>query len=100
LLLLLGVLIMAQLSAIVGLLLAALALLNLYLVYKLDMFSREEVYFAHELKVAKTREELLAAEKRIGEPEGGKAVGKAADLAGRRRERPASASVRSTALLS
>ena len=40
----------------------ALALLNLYLVWKLDVFSREEVWLALEIKKAKMREELLALE--------------------------------------
>jgi hypothetical protein len=71
LLLFLSLVILAQGGAIVGPLLGALALLNLYLVYKLDMFSHEETFLAHELQVAKIREELLAAQKRIGELEAG-----------------------------
>jgi hypothetical protein len=71
LLLILSLIILAQDSVIVGLLLGALALLNLYLVYKLDMFSHEETFLAHELQVAKMHEELLAAQQRIGELEAG-----------------------------
>jgi hypothetical protein len=57
-------------NLVVGLLLGALAALNIYLVHKLDRFSREEVWLAHELEMTKMREELLEAQKRIGELEG------------------------------
>ena len=70
-LLLLGLMILFGQSLGIGVALAGLALLNLYLVYKLDRFSREEVWLAHELEMAKMREELLIAQKRIGELEGG-----------------------------
>jgi hypothetical protein len=43
----------------------ALAVLNLYLVWKLDVFSREEVWLAVEIKKAKMREELLELQKQI-----------------------------------
>jgi hypothetical protein len=71
LLLLLGLIMAFSDSAFVGLLLGALAALNLYLVYKLDRFSREEVWLAHELEMTKMREELLEAKKRIDELEAG-----------------------------
>ncbi len=48
---------------------AALAALNLYLVRKLDVFSREEVWLALEIRKAKMREELLALQSRIAEHE-------------------------------
>jgi len=73
LLLLLGFVIIASGGAdslIIGSILGALAALNLFLVYKFDQFSREEVWLAHELEVTKMREELLTARKRLGELEG------------------------------
>jgi hypothetical protein len=72
-LLLLAVIILFGQSAGIGFALGGLALLNLYLVYKLDRFSREEVWLAHELEMAKMKEQLLLAQKRIGELEGGDA---------------------------
>ncbi|MGO8801451.1 MAG: hypothetical protein ACLQE9_13625 [Roseiarcus sp.] len=66
-LLLLGLVTLASENAIVGALLAALAALNLYLVYKLDQFSRQEVWLAHQVEVAKMREELLVAQRRVAE---------------------------------
>jgi hypothetical protein len=71
LLLLLSLIVLFSSNAIVGLLLGALSALNLYLVYKLDQFSREEVWLAHELEMAKMKEELLAAQKRIEELQAG-----------------------------
>jgi hypothetical protein len=58
-------------NLLTGAILAVLAALNLFLVYKLDQFSREEVWLAHELEVTKMREELLAAQKRVRELEAG-----------------------------
>ncbi len=69
LLLLLGVIILTTDNAVVGVLLGALAALNLFLIYKLDQFSRQEVWLAHELEMTKMREELLVAQKRIAELE-------------------------------
>ena len=69
LLLLLGLIIVASDNLVVGVLLTALAALNLFLIYKLDQFSRPEAWLAHELEIARMREELLAARKRIGELE-------------------------------
>jgi hypothetical protein len=69
LLLILGLIVAGTASVIAGILMAALAVLNLYLVYKLDSFSREEVWLAHELEVTKMREQLIAAKARIGELE-------------------------------
>jgi hypothetical protein len=69
LLLLLAVIILASQNVIVGALLGALALLNLYLVYKLDQFSRQEVWLAHQVEVARMREELLVAQRRVAELE-------------------------------
>jgi hypothetical protein len=71
LLLLLAVILLFSGNFGVAALLGGLAILNLYLVYKLDSFSREEVWLAHELEVAKIREELLVAQKKIGELEAG-----------------------------
>jgi hypothetical protein len=65
----LGVIILASDNVIVGLLLGALAILNLFLVYKLDQFSRQEVWLAHELEMTRTREQLLVAQRRVAELE-------------------------------
>lgn len=65
LLALIGLIVMANNSAWTGILLAALAALNLFLVRKLDLFSREEAWLALELKKAKMREELLALETQL-----------------------------------
>jgi hypothetical protein len=65
LLLVLGLVMLPSENFIIGALLAALAVLNLYLIRKLDLFSRQEVWLAHELEVAKLREELLAAQRRV-----------------------------------
>jgi hypothetical protein len=65
----LSLIILASDNAIVGLLLGALAILNLFLVYKLDQFSRQEVWLAHELDMTRTREQLLAAQRRVAELE-------------------------------
>jgi hypothetical protein len=69
LLLLLGFLIIAD-HLTIGAILVALAALNLFLVYKFDRFSQEEVWLAHELEVTKMREELLTTRKRLEELEG------------------------------
>lgn len=69
LLLLLGVIILTTDNAVVGVVLGALAALNLFLIYKLDQFSRQEVWLAHELEMTKMREELLVAQKRVAELE-------------------------------
>jgi hypothetical protein len=49
----------------IGLLLAALAALNLFLVYKLDRFSDPEALLARELEMTKMREELLLAQRHL-----------------------------------
>ena len=72
LLLLLGLVMVASGNPgnlLTGTILGVLAALNLFLVHKLDRFSREEVWLAHELEVTKMREELLAAQKRLRELE-------------------------------
>jgi hypothetical protein len=69
LLLLLGIVMLFTGSAGIGLLLAALAALNLFLIFKLDQFSRPEASLAHELEMTKMREELLAAQKRVADLE-------------------------------
>jgi hypothetical protein len=69
LLLLLGFLVIAD-HLTIGAILVALAALNLFLVYKFDRFSQEEVWLAHELEVTKMREELLTTRKRLEELEG------------------------------
>ena len=61
LLLLMGVVIVFQEPVLAGILLIALALLNLYLVRKLDLMSREEAWLASELVKQRLREELAAA---------------------------------------
>lgn len=65
----LSVIILASDNVMIGLLLGALAVLNLFLVYKLDQFSRQEVWLAHELEMTRTREQLLVAQKRVAELE-------------------------------
>jgi hypothetical protein len=69
LLLLISIIICAQGSILIGLLLGALAILNLYLVYKLDTFSRPEGILVHQLEMTKVREELLAAQRRVSDLE-------------------------------
>lgn len=70
LLLLLSVVILAQDSVPTGVFLGLLSMLNLYLVYKLDRFSRTEGQLAHELQLIKMREELALAQNRLRELEG------------------------------
>ena len=56
-----GIILIFQQMFGMGVALAALACLNLYLVRKLDVFSREEVWLASELVKERLREELQAA---------------------------------------
>lgn len=65
-----GLIIATQNSLWGGGAVAGLAALNLYLVRKLDVFSREEVWLALEIKKTKMREELLERERRLAEEEG------------------------------
>ena len=74
LLLFLSVVILAQGSVPTGLFLGLMSMLNLYIVYKLDLFSRYEGQLAHELQMTKMREELALAHNRLRELEG-KATG-------------------------
>ena len=69
LLLLAGLIIAAKNSFWGGGGVVGLAALNLYLVWKLDVFSQEEVWLALEIKKVKMREELLALQNRIAEHE-------------------------------
>ena len=69
LLLLLGVVMAFTGNAAIGLLFGALAALNLFLIFKLDQFSRPEAWLAHELEMTKLREALLAAQKRVADLE-------------------------------
>lgn len=64
LLLVCGLIIVAKNSLTGGALVVALAALNLYLVWKLDVFSREEVWLEAELRKAKMRDELQAMQER------------------------------------
>ena len=64
LLLICGLIIVFANSVWGGAAVIALALLNLYLIWKLDVFSREEVWLALEIKKAKMREELQAMQER------------------------------------
>jgi len=64
LLLLSGLIIVAKNSTLGGGLVVGLAALNLYLVWKLDVFSREEVWLETEIRKAKMREELQAMQER------------------------------------
>ncbi len=72
LLFLCGIIIVFANSVIAGAAVSALAGLNLFLVYKLDMFSHEEVWLALEVKKAKMREELLDLQHKLAEEEGQK----------------------------
>src|ERR1700730_4292875 len=56
LLLSLGLIIVGRGDIALGVMLAALSALNLFLVYKLDWSSREEGLLAHELEITKMRE--------------------------------------------
>jgi hypothetical protein len=56
-----GIILLFQQMVGMGLALGALASLNLYLVRKLDVFSREEVWLASELVKERLREELQKA---------------------------------------
>ena len=64
LLLICGLIILFKNSPLGGGLVMGLAALNLYLVWKLDVFSREEVWLEAELRKAKMREELQAMQER------------------------------------
>jgi len=61
-----GIILLFQEMVGMGVVLGALAGLNLYLVRKLDVFSREEVWLAAELVKERLREELQKA--RGGKP--------------------------------
>lgn len=69
LLLVIGLIVTFGVMPLVGVLLIALSGLNLFLIYKLDRFSQEEVWLAHELQMAKLREELLLERQRVAELE-------------------------------
>ena len=70
LLLIVSVVMLFQNNAVLGLLMGALSLLNLFLIFKLDTYSRDEGILAHELQMAKMREELAIAQKRLRELDG------------------------------
>jgi len=59
-----------QNNVVVGLLMGALSVLNLFLIFKLDTYSRDEGILAHELQMAKMHEELAIAQKRLRELDG------------------------------
>ena len=67
LLLLSGLIIVAKNSTLGGGLVVGLAALNLYLVWKLDVFSREEVWLEAEVRKAKMRDELQTMQERAEE---------------------------------
>lgn len=67
LLFLAGLIIASANSGWGGAAVSGLAALNLYLVWKLDVFSREEVWLAVEIRKAKMREELLDLERKLKE---------------------------------
>ncbi len=69
LLLLAGLIIATKNSILGGGAVTGLAALNIYLVWKLDVFSQEEVWLALEIEKAKMREELLALQGKIAEHE-------------------------------
>jgi hypothetical protein len=58
-----GIILLFQEMAGMGIGLTALSSLNLYLVHKLDVFSREEVWLANELVKQRMRDELEKAQK-------------------------------------
>jgi hypothetical protein len=58
-----GIILLFQGMAGLGVALGALSSLNLYLVRKLDVFSREEVWLASELVKQRMRDELEKAQK-------------------------------------
>jgi hypothetical protein len=60
-----GIILIFQQMFGMGFAFAALACLNLYLVRKLDVFSREEVWLASELVKERLREELEKARKKL-----------------------------------
>ncbi len=62
-----GLIIASKNSLLGGAFVVGLSLLNLYLVWKLDMFSREEAWLALEIKKAKMREELLELQRKLAE---------------------------------
>jgi hypothetical protein len=70
LLLVVSVVMLFQNNVVVGLLMGALSLLNLFLIFKLDTYSRDEGILAHELQMVKMREELAIAQKRLRELDG------------------------------
>ncbi len=70
LLLLAGLIILAKDSPWGGAFVIGLSVLNLYLIWKLDNFSREEVWLALEIKKAKMREELIELERKLAEEKG------------------------------
>jgi hypothetical protein len=65
----LGLIMIGNGDIALGVMLGALGALDLFLVYKLDRFSREEGLLAHELEITKMHEALLVAKKRIEELE-------------------------------
>ena len=65
----LSVIILASENVAIGVVLGALAVLNLFLVYKLDRFSRPDAWLAHQLEMTRTREQLLVAQQRVAELE-------------------------------
>ncbi len=67
LLLLSGLIILVKDSPWGGAFVIGLAILNLYLIWKLDNFSREEVWLALEIKKTKMREELLEMQRKLAE---------------------------------
>jgi hypothetical protein len=66
LLLVVGIILVFQQKVGIGVAIAALGCLNLYLVRKLDVFSHEEVWLASELVKERLREELQKARSRFG----------------------------------
>ena len=50
---------------VLGVMIAALSCLNLYLIYKLDLFSRPEAWLTHQLEITKLREALLESQRHV-----------------------------------
>ena len=71
LLLMLSIIMLTMDGVVIGMLLGALALLNLYLIYKLDVFSRPETTLARELEMTKMREALIVEQNRVKQLEAG-----------------------------
>ena len=67
LLLLMALIVLFKGPLVMGIFLGVVGGLNLFLVYKLDQFSQQEVWLAHQIHVAKLEEELIVERQRLSE---------------------------------